>query len=202
MEIYCLTKKTTIMANLEVKESAEGTSRSLIGVVYYFNLILGIIAFLVGIVMVLDGEEVGLYPILVAIIFIFWLTLLKALFDTFVNISVKLDKTDSVIRELESIEQLLVKINDNLKSPKLNEQVSSPASVQKNDVEKEELPSVFEKEKVESVKSTSSSEIENRIIDTIVAGNEMDARLMLMQNKGLSLTAAISYINDIKGKLK
>ena len=39
MEIYCLTK-TTIMANLEVKESAEGTSRSLIGVVYYFNLIL------------------------------------------------------------------------------------------------------------------------------------------------------------------
>ena len=43
---------------------------------------------------------------------------------------------------------------------------------------------------------------ENRIIDTIVAGNEMDARLMLMQNKGLSLTAAISYINDIKGKLK
>ena len=131
MEIYCLTKKTTIMANLEVKESAEGTSRSLIGVVYYFNLILGIIAFLVGIVMVLDREEVGLYPILVAIIFIFWLTLLKALFDTFVNISVKLDKTDSVIRELESIEQLLVKINDNLKSPKLNEQVSSPASVQK-----------------------------------------------------------------------
>ncbi len=119
------------MANLEVKESAEGTSRSLIGVVYYFNLILGIIAFLVGIVMVLDREEVGLYPILVAIIFIFWLTLLKALFDTFVNISVKLDKTDSVIRELESIEQLLVKINDNLKSPKLNEQVSSPASVQK-----------------------------------------------------------------------
>ena len=202
MEIYCLTKKTTIMANLEVKESAEGTSRSLIGVVYYFNLILGIIAFLVGIVMVLDGEEVGLYPILVAVIFIFWLTLLKALFDTFVNISVKLDKTDSVIRELESIEQLLVKINDNLKSPKLNEQVSSPASVQKNDVEKEELPSVFEKEKVESVKSTSSSEIENRIIDTIVAGSEMDARLMLMQNKGLSLTAAISYINDIKGKLK
>ena len=190
------------MANLEVKESAESTSRSLIGVVYYFNLILGIIAFLVGIVMVLDGEEVGLYPILVAVIFIFWLTLLKALFDTFVNISVKLDKTDSVIRELESIEQLLVKINDNLKSPKLNEQVSSPASVQKNDVEKEELPSVFEKEKVESVKSTSSSEIENRIIDTIVAGNEMDARLMLMQNKGLSLTAAISYINDIKGKLK
>ena len=190
------------MANLEVKESAEGTSRSLIGVVYYFNLILGIIAFLVGIVMVLDGEEVGLYPILVAVIFIFWLTLLKALFDTFVNISVKLDKTDSVIRELESIEQLLVKINDNLKSPKLNEQVSSPASVQKNDVEKEELPSVFEKEKVESVKSTSSSEIENRIIDTIVAGSEMDARLMLMQNKGLSLTAAISYINDIKGKLK
>ena len=64
------------------------------------------------------------------------------------------------------------------------------------------MPSVFEKEKVESVKSTSSSEIENRIIDTIVAGNEMDARLMLMQNKGLSLTAAISYINDIKGKLK
>ena len=189
------------MVNLEIKESAEGTSRSLIGVVYYFNLILGIIAFLVGIVMVFDGEEIGLYPILVAVIFIFWLTLLKALFDTFVNISVKLNKTDSVIRELESIEQLLVKINDNLKNPKLNEQVSSPAE-QKNDVEKEKLPLNFEKEKVESVKSTSSSEIENRIIDTIVAGNEMDARLMLMQNKGLSLTAAISYINDIKGKLK
>ena len=36
------------MANLEVKESAEGTSRSLIGVVYYFNLILGIIAFVIS----------------------------------------------------------------------------------------------------------------------------------------------------------
>ena len=49
------------MNNLEIKESAESTSRTLISVVYFVNLVLSIIALIAGIAIMLDDEFVGLY---------------------------------------------------------------------------------------------------------------------------------------------
>ena len=85
------------MSNLEINLNAEGTTRSLISVVYYFNLIACIILLLIGIFALPDVAEYGLFLILAGIIYIFWLTLLKSLFDTFVNISVKLDRDKSLV---------------------------------------------------------------------------------------------------------
>lgn len=97
------------MSNLEIKESAESTSRTLISAVYY---VLCIIALIAGVAIILDNEDVGLYVIIAAIIiYIFGLTLLKALFDTFVNISVKLDRDKEIIRELQKMVSLLEKID-------------------------------------------------------------------------------------------
>ena len=44
--------------------------------------------------------------------------------------------------------------------------------------------------------------LDDEILSDIIAGKEMNARLLLMQKKGLSLDAAIAYINEIKDKIK
>ena len=195
------------MANLEIKESAEGTSRSLIGVVFYFNLIVCIIALLAGVVMVLDKVESGLYLIIVAVVSMFWLTLMKALFDTFVNISIKLDKTDAVVSELKSIENMLAKVCENqqqLKSDSVPKEIDCNVSTIREEkvVKKDKSPSVINEVKEDDAKSKELSEAEQKIINAIHAGNEMHARLMLMQIKGMSLDATIAYVNDVKKQLK
>lgn len=183
------------MSNLEIKESAESTSRTLISVVYYVNLVLCIIALIAGVAIILDNEDVGLYVIIAAIIYIFWLTLLKALFDTFVNISVKLDRDKEIIRELQNMVLLLKKID----KPKIEE--SKPKNVDTNKDNKTE-PVKIDKNKVEKIRSEIKTELDDEILGEIIAGNEMSARLMLMQKKGLSLSAAIAFIEDTKNNIK
>ena len=183
------------MSNLEIKESAESTSRTLISVVYYVNLVLCIIALIAGVAIILDNEDVGLYVIIAAIIYIFWLTLLKALFDTFVNISVKLDRDKEIIRELQKMVSLLEKIDN----PKIEE--SKPKNVDANTDNKTE-PVKIDKNKDEEIRSEIKSELDDVILDEIIAGNEMSARLMLMQKKGLSLSAAIAFIEETKNNIK
>ena len=183
------------MSNLEIKESAESTSRTLISVVYYVNLVLCIIALIAGVAIILDNEDVGLYVIIAAIIYIFWLTLLKALFDTFVNISVKLDRDKEIIRELQKMVSLLEKID----KPKIEE--SKPKNVDTNKDNKTE-PVKIDKNKVEKIHSEIKSELDDEILGEIIAGNEMSARLMLMQKNGLSLSAAIAFIEDTKNNIK
>ena len=183
------------MSNLEIKESAESTSRTLISVVYYVNLVLCIIALIAGVAIILDNEDVGLYVIIAAIIYIFWLTLLKALFDTFVNISVKLDRDKEIIRELQKMVSLLEKID----KPKIEE--SKPKNVDTNKDNKTE-PVKIDKNKDEEIRSEIKTELDDEILGEIIAGNEMSARLMLMQKKGLSLSAAIAFIEDTKNNIK
>ena len=180
------------MSNLEIKSNAEGTTRGLISIVYYFNLIACIILLLIGI---FDVAEYGLFLILAGIIYIFWLTLLKSLFDTFVNISVKLDRDKEIIMELQKMVSLLEKID----KPKIEE--SKPKNVDTNTDNKTE-PVKIDKNKDEEIRSEIKSELDDVILDEIIAGNEMSARLMLMQKKGLSLSAAIAFIEETKNNIK
>ena len=185
------------MSNLEIKESAESTSRTLISVVYYVNLILSIIALITGVAILLDDEFVGLYLIIGAVVYIFWLILLKALFDTFVNISVKLDRDKQIIKELQNMASLLEKMSK-LKS----EEIKPPlVNTVKNSTIKAE-PEKVDKDKVEMIRSEVKTELDDEILGEIISGNEMNARLILMQKKGLSLSAAVVYIEEIKNNIK
>ena len=163
MNFILFNLKSIIMANLEIKESAEGTSRSLIGVVFYFNLIVCIIALLAGVVMVLDKVESGLYLIIVAVVSMFWLTLMKALFDTFVNISIKLDKTDAVVSELKSIENMLAQVCENqqqLKSDSVPKEIDCNVSTIREEkvIKKDKSPSVINEVKEDDAKSKELSD--------------------------------------------
>jgi hypothetical protein len=59
-----------------------------------------------------------------------------------------------------------------------------------------------DKVKVENVRSEVTTALDDEILSDIIAGKEINARLLLMQKKGLSLDAAIAYINEIKDKIK
>ena len=185
------------MSNLEIKESAESTSRTLISVVYYVNLVLSIIALIAGVAIILDDELVGLYVIIASIVYIFWLILLKALFDTFVNISVKLDRGNDIIKELQKMVSLLEKMN----KPSNVEIKPTPKEVENNVSIKKEEPKI-DKDKEEKARAKVKTELDGKILSEIIAGNEMNARLMLMQQKGLSLSAAVAFIEETKNNLK
>ena len=186
------------MSNLEIKSNAEGTTRGLISVVYYFNLIACVILLLIGIFVLPDVAEHGLFLILAGIIYIFWLTLLKSLFDTFVNISVKLDRDKDIIRELQKMVSLLEKMN----KPKSEESTLSAINTEKDNPRINAKTVKMDENKVEKIRSEIKSELDNEILGEIVAGNEMTARLMLMQKKGLSLSAAIAFIEETKNNIK
>ena len=185
------------MSYLEIKESAENTSRTLISVVYYVNLVLCIIAMIAGIAMIIDYEDVGIYVIIAAVIYIFWLTLLKALLDTFVNISVKLDRDKEIIKDLQKMVSLLEGIN----KPKVEEPKPSDINIEKVNTNKPK-PAKIDKTKISEAHSEIKVDLENEILGEIIAGNEMNARLMLMQKKGLSLGAAIAFIEETKNNIK
>ena len=185
------------MSNLEIKSNAEGTTRDLISVVYYFNLIACVILLLIGIFVLPDVAEHGLFLILAGIIYIFWLTLLKSLFDTFVNISVKLDRDKDIIRELQKISLSL----ENMSKSKIENSKESYVNIEMNhQVNSDEVKE--DKVKVENVRSEVTTALDDEILSDIIAGKEINARLLLMQKKGLSLDAAIAYINEIKDKIK
>ena len=185
------------MSNLEIKSNAEGTTRGLISVVYYFNLIACVILLLIGFFVLPDVAEHGLFLILAGIIYIFWLTLLKSLFDTFVNISVKLDRDKDIIRELQKISLSL----ENMSKSKNENSKESYVNIEMNhQVNSDEVK--VDKVKVENVRSEVTTALDDEILSDIIAGKEMNARLLLMQKKGLSLDAAIAYINEIKDKIK
>ena len=136
------------MSNLEIKSNAEGTTRGLISVVYYFNLIACVILLLIGIFVLPDVAEHGLFLILAGIIYIFWLTLLKSLFDTFVNISVKLDRDKDIIRELQKISLSL----ENMSKSKIENSKESSVNIEMNhQVNSDEVK--VDKVKVENVRS-------------------------------------------------
>lgn len=185
------------MSNLEIRESAESTSRSLINVVYYLNLVISIIAIIGGVVTILDNEYVGLYIIIAATIYIFWIILLKSLFDTFVNISVKLDRKKDIIRELQRVVSLLEKMNSTKNE---NKEPTSVIVKKNNPIQPDRVK--IDKNKLEEISSELNIDLDNEILGEIIAGNEINARLMLMQKKGLSLDAAITYINKIKNDIK
>ena len=186
------------MSNLEIKESAENTSRTLISAVYYVNLVLSIIALIAGVAIILDNESVGLYVIIGSIVYILWLILLKTLFETFVNISVKLDRDKDIIRELQKMVSLLEKMN----KPKSEESTLSAINTGKDNPRINAKTVKIDENKVEKIRSEIKSELDNEILREIVAGNEMTARLMLMQKKGLSLSAAIAFIEETKNNIK
>jgi hypothetical protein len=92
---------------------------------------------------------------------------------------------------------LLEKINE----PKIEESKPSIANTDNDNTIKAE-PVKIDKNKVEKIRSEIKSELDDVILDEIIAGNEMSARLMLMQKKGLSLSAAIAFIEETKNSIK
>ena len=79
------------MNNFDIKESAETTARSIINFAYYFSVIIIVVAVISGVIIALSEDEVfGLLIIGVAILYLPIVLLLRALLDTFINISIKL----------------------------------------------------------------------------------------------------------------
>ena len=95
------------MKNATIKENAESTSRTLVTLVYYVYLLICILALFSGAIILIDELEIGLIVIAASIIFILFITLTRALFDTFINISEKLDYSKHILAELQQIERSL-----------------------------------------------------------------------------------------------
>ena len=96
------------MAKIEKRESAEITSRTIIDVIYYLNLVFSLIAIIVGVVALFDFEAgLGIIIITFTIFETIFIILLRALFNIFINISLKLDAEEESLARLQKIESLL-----------------------------------------------------------------------------------------------
>ena len=178
------------MKNATIKENAESTSRSLVTFVYYVYLLICILALCSGAIILIDELEIGLIIIAASIIFILFITLIRALFDTFINISEKLDYSKHILAELQQIER-------SLKNLQNTQSTSTQDKTKIVDTNKQpETSQIIDKPKTEE-----EIDLENTILGEIIAGNDIHARHLLMQKKGLSLNAAIEYINKIKAEM-
>ena len=179
---------------VSIRENAESRSQTLINVVYFVNLSVCIIGIIAGLIILFDEFELGLIMIISSIILTLFIILIKALFDTFVNISIKLDAEKSILIEIEKIRVLLNNMNNDL-SKTNNTNIPQPATTPNSSTKKIIQPVV--KPKTDNTK-TSDPDLDNTILGEIMSGNDVQARYILMQKKGLSLNAAIEYINNIK----
>ena len=178
------------MKTTTIRESAESTSRTLISVVYYVNLLLCIIALISGAIIFIDEVWLGLVVIISSIVLILSITLIRALFDTFINISEKLNYTKHILTELEKIETSVKNLNNTQPIP--TKDIAKSTDTAKQPTTPQPIPKPKTKEEID---------LENTILEEIIAGNDIHARHLLMQKKGLSLNAAIEYINKIKAEM-
>ena len=180
------------MNSFEIKESAESTARSIVKFFYYFNVIIIGIAIIAGVVVALSGGGwAGILTIVVAIWYLLIIVLFKALLDIFINISIKLDNGNKIVAKVQKIEMLLAEMSSKTKQQLLKEIVEEEKpnpSQEKPNADIKEMPHAEE----------SKIEMENEILGFIIAGDELKARQMLMLKRGLSLKAAIDYIENLK----
>ena len=183
------------MENPKIYENAENTTRMLNSVVYCVGLLLCIIAFIGGVIIFFDELELGLLVIASSIVAALSIVLIRALVDTIINISVKLCNEQDILIELQKIRNILNRIENNSKKEDAPIQaVSSSGDVVRKKYEVE--PVVLNTANIPV--TTQNSDLDNMILGEIASGNEIKARYLLMQKMGLSLNAAIEYINKIK----
>lgn len=189
------------MNNNLIDETAESTSLSLINVFYVVNLILSIIAIIVGIVTLEHSVGGGLTIIVLTIIYLLFVILVRALCQIFINISLKLDNENAVLEEIKILNAYLKEKGETLQFSasksmveENEESTTSSAFVEETLVEEEE-------DLVPIVKHTFDYELEKEVFNKIREGKELEARTMLIQKKGLSELAAKEYIETIKDTL-
>ena len=178
-----------------IYENAENTSRTLNSVVYCVGMLLCIIAFIGGVIIFFDELGLGLLVIASSIVAALSIVLIRALVDVIINISVKLSNEQYILIELQKIRNILNGIENNSKKEDAPIQtVSSSGDVvcKKYEVE----PAVSNTANIHV--TTQESDLDNMILGEIASGNEIQARYLLMQKMGLSLNAAIEYINKMK----
>ena len=94
-----------------------------------------------------------------------------------------------------------VSLLEKMSKPKNEDVKPAPVMPQKSNAIKVE-PAIVDKDMVEKVRAEVKSELDDEILGEIIAGNDMNAQLMLMQKKGLSLSAAVTYIEETKNSIK
>ena len=190
------------MSKSEIRESAESTSRTIIDVIYYLNLVLSAIAIIVGVALILDyEEELGTMIIAFTIIETISIILLRAITNVFINISLKLDTEEESLARLQKIESLLRSISSNIKPAEENQIVKKTKKQDTVHQAATPKPSTPQKDSTSKNVDVLATDFDNEVLGEIVAGNELNARRILMTQKGLSLTAAIAYIEDIKKQM-
>lgn len=163
---------------------AESVAKLLNNVIYYLNLLGCIILFIVGICLLPGiGWESGIAYIVIAIFYILFTVFFRNVVNIIIDIS---EKLDVLPLELHAIRKSV----DDCARKYENNTIKQPASVGNTS---DNSNVVFEPKYNDS--------LDNSILEDIIKGNEIRARYTLMQKKGLSLTAAIEYINKIKADI-
>lgn len=186
----------SFMNNSLIDESAEKTSLSIMNVFYCVNLILCVLAFIAALIAIFNESfGIGVCIIIPTIIYLLFVVLFDALCKTFVNISLKLDKENAILEELKRLNNYLKK---------------EERKVSKKDNSDEIEAVIKEMTEQENIKETNipqkqhkfDYEFEKEVYEKIVEGKDMEARILLIQKKELSVPAAIAYIQTIKDSLQ
>ena len=163
---------------------AESVAKLLNNVIYYLNLLGCIILFIVGICLLPRTEwESGIACIVIAIFYILFTIFFRNVVNIIIDIS---EKLDVLPLELQAIRKSV----DDCAREYENNKIKQPDSVGNTS---DNSNVVFEPKYNDS--------LDNSILEAIIKGNEVRARYTLMQKKGLSLNAAIEYINKIKADI-
>lgn len=180
-------------------DSAEKTTISISDVFYYVILILSIITIILGLVIsVNETISLGLIIVVAAVINIFVALLSRALIQTIVNISLKLDVGADILKKISIIESLLPTEQNAPKPANPNKPISNVVCEKTSKVEE---PKVYGVEKVADLIDEQPNELDKEVIELISKGKELDARSLLIRFKDMSFSGAISYIENIKSKM-
>ena len=115
--------------------------------------------------------------------------LANALCGIFVNISLELDNEKAILKELKLLNNYLKEEKElPAYKPIIIEEVTEEESVVEMDIPKEHYEVDYE--------------LEKEVYEKIVEGKDMDARILLIQKKGMSIPAAINFIQTIKNSLQ
>jgi hypothetical protein len=180
------------MKKIEIDKNAEQKSRILINVVHVVTLICCFIILIAGFIVWANLGFIASVPyLIIALIVVLTNALSKVILHTFVNISYKLSYCEEILKTLERIEQhqsTLVAIS------KETLQVSSHSNANAEEFKKRVIDNDF----VNSTTSMFDQEFNRVLIDMINADKELDARSLLINEKNMTFSSAISYIDNLK----
>lgn len=185
------------MNDCQIKKSAEGTASSILNVFYYINVFICVVVILCGVGVLMQELFLGLCIVVLAIVYLLAIVLCKALCDIFINISIKLEKGDAILSELQVLETILKQnVNDTRSLITFKNQSQEETKVE--GVVSKPQGSTCNKVKVEEVVLQVNDYVENDIVEKVSEGSEFEAKLLLMKERGLSLDEATAYIDKLR----